>query len=320
MIRVCKFEKRGIVSGNLKDLGNSSKCWAECINPTPKELKDISSVAKIPLHDLKEALDKEERPKVSELEHYSLIVIRAPWMDHNAIKTTPITIFISKHKNNVITISLKELHSADNIRELIKTNKINMYKESISFFTYKFLDEIFDTYFSVLDILEEKIDHIEDVVIEKPEKMKVHDIFLVKKALIFFHKALTANREVVASIEKEYIKHIDKKNVKRFRNLYDEATQLIDMEGTYRDILTGTLDIYLSSVSNNMNKVMKTLTVGASFILIPTLISGIYGMNFYFMPEINSSLGIEFGYYFALGLMVFSVVVSYLFFKKKGWM
>ena len=95
---------------------------------------------------------------------------------------------------------------------------------------------------------------------------------------------------------------------------------MIDTEGTYRDILTGTLDVYLSSVSNNLNKVMKTLTIGASFILIPTLISGIYGMNFQYVPEMHTALGQRFGYYFALGFMVLSVVVSYLFFKKKGWL
>jgi len=103
--------------------------------------------------------------------------------------------------------------------------------------------------------------------------------------------------------------------------LYNDVTQLIDMEGTYRDILTGTLDIYLSSISNNLNQVMKTLTIVASFVLIPTLISGIYGMNFskaspYNMPELYW----QYGYFFALGLMLFSIIFTYIFFRKKGWL
>jgi len=93
------------------------------------------------------------------------------------------------------------------------------------------------------------------------------------------------------------------------------------MVGTYRDILTGTLDIYLSSISNNLNQVMKTLTIVASFVLIPTLISGIYGMNFsnaspYNMPE----LFWKYGYFFALGLMLASMILTYVFFRKKGWL
>ena len=134
-------------------------------------------------------------------------------------------------------------------------------------------------------------------------------------------KALAANREVISSIEKEYVSNIDKKNIKRFRTLYNDVTQLIDTEGTYRDILTGILDVYLSSVSNNLNKVMKTLTIGASFILIPTLIASIYGMNFntaspYNMPELLWN----YGYFFALGSMVLSVSITYIFFKRKGWL
>lgn len=320
MISVYKFQKGGVKIGSLSDLGNTSKCWAECINPTEKEIKDISEKAKIPIPILREVLDREERPKIAELENYSLIIVRAPWVEHDVIKTTPLSIFISKNKNNVVTISLKETASLQKVRQLVTGNNINLYKESMSYFTYRLLDEIFETYFSILDMLEEKIDKIEEKVINNPEKISAQNIFAVKKTLIFFHNALTANREVVAAIEKEYVNHIDKKNIKRFITLYDDVTQLIDMEGTYRDILTGILDIYISSVSNNLNKVLKTLTIGASFILIPTLISGIYGMNFLFIPEINTQLGQRFGYYFALGLMVLSVILSYLFFKRKGWL
>ena len=146
-------------------------------------------------------------------------------------------------------------------------------------------------------------------------------IFSIKKTLIFFHRALTANREVISSIEKEYVANIDKKNIKRFRALYNDVAQLIDMEGTYREILTGTLDIHLSSTSNNLNQAMKTLTIVASFVLVPTLISGIYGMNFvnnspYNMPELYW----QYGYFFALGLMLFSIIAVYIFFKKKKWL
>jgi magnesium transporter len=320
MIKVYKFKKEGTTQGSLSDLGNTSKCWADCINPTEKELKEISQKSKIPLNDLKEVLDREERPKVSDLENYSLIIVRVPWVEHDEILTTPLSIFISKNRNNVITITLKEISSIQKIKQLIQAKKINLYEKGISFFTYRLLDEVFNTYFSILDTLEEKIDRIEDKVIEHPDQLTCQNILSVKKTLIFFHKALTANREVIAAIEKEYISNIDKKNIKRFRTLYDDVTQFIDTEATYRDILTGTLDIYLSSVSNNLNQVMKTLTIVASFVLIPTLISGIYGMNFQFMPEIHTELGKKFGYYFALGLMAFSVIFTYLFFRKKGWM
>jgi len=321
MLKVYKFQKEGVKLGSLNDLGNHTKSWAEIVNPTKKELKDISDTSKIPLHELKKVLDPEERPKVSDLENYSLIIVRTPLFENNDIITTPIAIFISKNKNNILTITLKEIMSFQKIKQLITDRKIDIHDKGISFLTYRILDQVLDSYFSILDDLEEKIDYIEDRVVENPDKLTVEHIFSVKKTLIFFHRALTANREVITAIEKEYVANIDKKNIKRFRSLYNDVTQLIDMEGTYRDILTGTLDIYLSSVSNNLSQVMKTLTIIASFVLIPTLISGIYGMNFssnspYNMPELMW----EYGYFFALGLMATSIIGTYIYFRKKGWM
>tara|TARA_Y100000310_G_C20566424_1_gene755720 strand:+ start:4 stop:969 length:966 start_codon:yes stop_codon:yes gene_type:complete len=321
MLRVYKFQKGGVKSGSLNELGSSSICWADCVNPTKRELKDISEKAKIPLNELENVLDEEERPKVSDLENYSLIIVRTPLIERGEISTSPLSVFISKNKNNIITITLKEVNPIQKIKQLVAAKKIDLKDKGVSFFTYRLLDEVLDAYFSILDNLEEKIDKIEDSVVKSPDKLTVQHIFSVKKTLIFFHRALTANREVITAIEKEYVANIDKKNIKRFRALYNDVTQLIDTEGTYRDILTGTLDIYLSSVSNNLGQVMKTLTVISAFVLIPTLISGIYGMNFstdssYNMPELYW----QYGYFFALGLMLISMIVVYIFFRKKGWM
>ena len=320
MLKVYRFEKRGVKSGSLNDLGNTSICWTDCVNPTNKELKDISEKAKISLNELKKVLDEEERPKVSDLENYSLIIVRTPFVEHHNISTTPMAIFISKNKNNIITITLKETDPIKKIKQLVNSKKIDLTNKSISFLTYKILDEVLNSYFLAMDELDEKIDMIEDRVIGKPDKITVENIFSVKKTLIYFHRALTANREVISSIEKEYVADIDKKNIKRFRALYNDVTQLIDTEATYRDILTGTLDIYLSSVSNNLGQIMKTLTVISAFVLIPTLISGVYGMNFtrnqYNMPELYW----QYGYFFALGLMAFSIIAMYIFFRRKGWL
>ncbi len=321
MLRVYKFQKGGVKSGSLNELGSSSICWADCVNPTKRELKDISEKAKIPLNELENVLDEEERPKVSDLENYSLIIVRTPLIERGEISTSPLSVFISKNKNNIITITLKEVNPVQKIKQLVAAKKIDLKDKGVSFFTYRLLDEVLDAYFSILDNLEEKIDKIEDSVVKSPDKLTVQHIFSVKKTLIFFHRALTANREVITAIEKEYVANIDKKNIKRFRALYNDVTQLIDTEGTYRDILTGTLDIYLSSVSNNLGQVMKTLTVISAFVLIPTLISGIYGMNFstdssYNMPELYW----QYGYFFALGLMLISMIVVYIFFREKGWM
>ena len=127
---------------------------------------------------------------------------------------------------------------------------------------------------------------------------------------------MTADREVISNIERGMAKFINKNNVAKYRPLYDDIIQLIDMETTYREILTGTLDIYMSSVSNNMNVIVKKITAYGSLILVPTLIAGVYGMNFSNMPELDW----KYGYYFALCLMLFSIIGLYIYFEKKDWL
>lgn len=207
--------------------------------------------------------------------------------------------------------------SVEKIRNLISTNAAyaKLLEKGTGFFVCRLLDEILNSFFTVLDDIEENISRIEDIVFEKADRKTIKQIFKIKKTLIYSHKALTANREVITAIEKEYLLNISKKDIRLFRVLYNDVVQLIDMESTYRDVLTGTLDIYLSSVSNNLNVVIKKLTAMASFVLIPTLIASIYGMNFKFMPELYW----KYGYYVSLGLMIISIVGMYLYFRRKGW-
>ena len=151
--------------------------------------------------------------------------------------------------------------------------------------------------------------------IDIPTKKLAEKVFTVKKELIRINKSASANREMVGCIEKEYITQIPKKHMKEFRDVYNDCVQVREIGETYRDIVTGILDVYLSSVSTNLNITIKKITSYEALILIPTLISGIYGMNFQFMQEI----GWQYGYGFALGLMALSVIVLYIYFKKLDW-
>ena len=316
MITAYQHKKGRVVKGGLENLSKSSIfVWIDAFEPTKKELKRIANASGIPLRDLKIAVEEEERPKIIDLEGpFSLIIFGSPSFEKDEITTTPVFIYISKARNYVITIRNKDTKSISKIKEVIETKK-NLVDRGSSYFLYRLLDEILNTYFFVLDDVEARIDKIEDNVVKTPGIGIVEDIFETKKTLIYFTKTITANREVIASIGREYLPDIDKKIAKQFITLYNDTVQLVDMSSTYRDILTGTLDTYLSSVSNNLNQVMKTLTVGASFVLMPTLIASIYGMNFKGMPELYWT----YGYFFALGLMVFSIFAMWLFFKRKKW-
>ena len=316
MITVLQYKKEKIEKGDLSHVRYPKTfVWVDVFEPTKKELKQISEASGILIEDLRITIDGEERPKVMDIEGpFSLIIFGAPSFEKDEISTTPVFVYVSKYHNCVITIRNRDTKSLHKLKEVIEAKK-NFFEKGSSYFVYRLLDEILNTYFMVLDDIENVIDKIEDHVVKTPSISIVEKIFETKKTLIYFTKTITANREVIASIEREYLPEIDKKMTRQFRTLYNDTVQLVDMSSTYRDILTGTLDTYLSSVSMNLNQIMKTLTVGASFILIPTLIASIYGMNFQGMPELYW----KYGYFFSLCLMVFSVFATWLFFKRKKW-
>lgn len=302
-------------SDTYLDLKTKKPIWIDCISPSKTELIKLSEKSGIDLEELRESLDEEERPRVIDTKDYSVIIFKAPLVKEDEIETTPISIFILKSKNSVITLRLKEMPAVNKIKQHFLT-KNKFLEKGVVNFVYRLLDEIINAYFVILDRMDEKIDKIEDKLMGTPKKHVVEEIFKTKKTLIYFYRGLRANREVLTSIVKEYASQIQKKDIKPFKTLYYDTIQLVDTVGTYRDILTGMLDIYLSSVSNNLNIVMKKITAWGALILVPTLISGIYGMNFTHMPELYW----KYGYFFALGLMVVSVTIMLIYFKKEDWL
>jgi len=316
MIKVLNYKKDRIIKGKLKEICYPKRfTWVDVYEPTKKELKRIADISKIPIADLKITLEEDQRPKVIDIEGpFSLIIFGTASFEKDEITTTPMFIYVSKKHNCVITVRNKETKSIKKLEKLIET-KNSLFQKGSSYFVYRILDEILNIYFEVLDDIENRIDQIEDSVVKTPDIKIVEKIFETKKTLIYFTKTMGANREVITSVEKEYLSEIDKKRAKQFRTLYNDTVQLVDMSTTYRDILTGTLDTYLSSISNNLNKIMKKLTVGASFILIPTLIASIYGMNFRGMPELYW----KYGYIFSIVLMIVSISIMYIYFKIKKW-
>ncbi|MBN2368158.1 magnesium/cobalt transporter CorA [Candidatus Woesearchaeota archaeon] len=317
MINLTYLSDGKVMHGSLDEIGKiKSEVWIKCISPSKAELKEISEKTGIAYEDMARAIDENERPGIYDFEEYSVLTFHAPFLNKNKnYVTVPVTIII---KNNVILLlSTRALESLQNIELLDDRKKIDVLEHDVTFTIYIILSEIVNHFFRISDELDDAVDRIEETVFRKHTERTVKAIFSLKKTLIYFHKSLTGNREVITGIEKQFLKEIKGRNLKKFRYLYNDVIQLIDMVATYRDILTGSLDIYLTSVSNDLNEIVRKLTVMAAFVMVPTLISGIYGMNFQYMPEIHN-WGI-YGYPFALGMMVLSIIITYIFFKRRGW-
>ncbi len=287
--------------------------WIDCVQPTDREFSQLAEKTGIPIEELKDSVDPFKRPHVIPGESWSLIIFRAPYHDADRMLTTPVGVFL--FKRDIITIHTQPIQALDEFRSLPDAQRLLIFRRGAPYFVYRFMDAAIGDFFTMLDMVGDELDTIEEQVLTEPTKLVTKKIFILKRALIYSHKALTANRDVITAIEKEYLREFQKQDLRVFRDLYNDTAQLIDLVTTYRDVLTSVLDMYLSSVSNNLNKIVKTLTIISAFVLVPTLIAGIYGMNFHFMPELSWKLG----YPFALGVMVVSVSLLYTYFRKQGW-
>jgi magnesium transporter len=293
---------------------DASGAWLDYNNPSKEELSELSKKTGVTLHDLRIALDSLKRPRIIPRDKYSIITFKYAHWDGHEIKTPTFGIIIGT--DFLITTHREHIKAIDEFNLLNHEQQVELFKQGLDYIVFEILSNIFTESFFMLEGIEEEMDHLENQVIRNPKEIVIHRIFKLKKALIFFHKAMSANKEVTALIEKRYVKQIRKQNIDHFAELYYDSTELIDIEGTYREILTGSLDMYLSSVSNNLNEVMKKLTVYASYILVPTFIAAVYGMNFKYMPELSWKVG----YAFSIMLMVASISFMYFLFKRKGWM
>ena len=172
-----------------------------------------------------------------------------------------------------------------------------------------------DNYFIILEGIGEVLEELEDNVVLNPTSEIVHSIHQLKRNLIVLRKSIWPLREILSTLEKTESDLIKNTSV-YFRDVYDHTIQVIDIIETYRDLVTGMLDIYLSSVSNRMNQIMKVLTIIATIFMPLTFIAGIYGMNFKYMPELECKLG----YPLVLILMLLIGVNMIIYFRRKKWL
>jgi magnesium transporter len=203
----------------------------------------------------------------------------------------------------------------DFVRERIRKAKGRIRKSGCDYLTYALIDAIVDHYFVVLERLGEKIERLEEDLLDDVQPATLQSIHHLKRELIFFRKQVWPLREILNTLMKEETSLIKETSQIFLRDLYDHTIHVIDTIESFRDVLSGMLDLYLSTVSNRMNEVMKVLTIMATIFIPLTFIAGIYGMNFEFMPELKWPWA-----YPALWLMLIAIFISMLlWFKRKKW-
>jgi magnesium transporter len=210
----------------------------------------------------------------------------------------------------------KEGDVFDPVRERIRTGQGRIRKMGPDYLAYSLIDSIVDNYYSVLERLGEEIELIEDQLVTDPTPAPLRVIHRLKRDMIFLRKSVWPLREVIGGLERGESSLITDSTVIYLRDIYDHTIQVIDTIETFRDMLSGMLDIYLSSSSNRLNSVMKVLTVIATIFMPLSFIVGLYGMNFKFMPELEWRWG------YPVVLIVMAVIAAWMLilFKRKKWL
>ena len=257
-----------------------------------------------------------QRPKMEDFDDYIFVVLRMLRFDDRENETRTEQISIILGADFVVSFQEREGDVFDTIRERLRNNKGRIRKQGADYLAYTLIDAIVDNYFMVLEKLGEIIEEVEDKLVANPTSETLQTIHDLKREMIFLRKSVWPLREVINRLERSESPLIHKSTWVYLRDVYDHTIQVMDAVETFRDMLSGMLDIYLSSVSNRMNEVMKVLTVIATIFIPLTFLAGIYGMNFRYMPELEQA----WSYPAVLILMLVIALVMIVYFRRKKWM
>jgi len=266
---------------------------------------------------MEDIMNTDQRPKMEDYADYLYIVLKMLYYNEkeNKISTEQVSLIVAPH----IVVSFQEGLEGDvfgPLRERLKNDKGRIRKMGADYLAYSMIDAVVDSYFMILEKLGEKIELLEEELISDPKMGTLHEIHYLKREMIFLRKAVWPLREVISMLVRGESALIHDSMKIYLRDVYDHTIQVIDTIENLRDMVSGMLDIYLSSVSNRLNAVMKVLTIIATIFIPLTFIVGVYGMNFKYMPELEWRFG-----YPMIWLIMLAIGISMLIlFRKKNWL
>jgi len=285
-------------------------------------IQNVDVVEKIGRHfnlhplAIEDIVNTGQRPKMEDFGDYLFVVLKMLHYDEqeNGVKAEQVSLILGP----TWVISFQESWGDvfDSVRERIRGDKGRIRKMGADYLAYALIDAVVDNYFMILEKVGEDIEEIEDELVTNPVPETLQTLHNLKRQMIFLRKSVWPLREVISRLERWESPLIQKSTHIYLRDVYDHTIQVIDAVETFRDMLSGMLDIYLSSVSNRMNEVMKVLTIIATIFIPLTLVAGLYGMNFRYMPELEW----PWSYPLVLLVMLTIGVLMVMYFRKKRWL
>lgn len=271
---------------------------------------------------LEDIVNVPQRPKVEQYEDQLVIIARmvTPKENGRGFYSEQVSFILGKYY--ILTVQEEPEHDTFNpVRERVRTGKGTIRKQGADYLAYALLDTVIDGFFPILEAYGEHIEELEDEVVSNPTHQTLEKIHAMKRELLTLRRSIWPQRDAINCLIRDYSDMISTDVQIYLRDCYDHAVQVLDMVETYRELTSSLMDVYLSSVSNKMNEIMKLLTVISSIFIPLTFIAGVYGMNFnpdespFNMPELEW----YWGYPACWALMITVASGLIYFFWKRGW-
>ncbi|MCM3783299.1 magnesium/cobalt transporter CorA [Neobacillus mesonae] len=253
--------------------------------------------------------DEEQRPKLEIYESHYFIVVNSIRFDDEEIFLRAVNVFLGRHY--IITVTKQKINE-------LRTLKPILWEEEVSTpdrFLYFLIDSIVDNYFTVGDRLEARIEKLEEDILMHTKKSHLSEIIGLRSEILWLKKALAPQKEVINTLNKKDLRLIDDQLQKYFSDIYENAVKISETFDTFRDLMGNLREAYQSSISNRANEIMRVFTAITTVFMPLTLITGIYGMNFTNMPELDY----KYSYFIVIGIIAVLGLSMYLIFRKKDW-
>jgi len=289
--------------------------WVDLQEPTPEECKVLDEVFSVHPLAIEDTFAEVHHPKVDEYDEQLFIIVHGVRFDVPSERLVTSKLSVVLGRNYLITHHAAPLASIDVAREQCRRDLNPAMPKGADFLLHQILDKLFERYFPNLEMLQDKIQLVEAEVFHEPTQDTLSRIFQLKRDVLDVRRVCTPQREIANRLSRGEFDLIGRKASVYFRDIYDDLYRLVDVSYFYQDMVQATLDAYLNAVSNKLNETMRRLTVIGAVLMPLTLVTGIYGMNFHYMPE----LGYRYGYFTVLGLMLALSVGLIVWFKHKGW-
>lgn len=288
--------------------------WVDVSHPTHEDFETLQREFGFHHLAIEDCQHGHQRPKVDEYQGYYFIVLyEAEIVEEKRLELRELMIFLGR--NYLVTVHNQSIRATATAERLWR-GWADLAERGTGLLAYLMIDSIVDDYMPLIDGMSDSLDDIEEQIFSEQHQASFEEIFRIKKQLLFLRRAVVPLRDVFNTLMRREQAIFSRETMIYFQDVYDHLIRVADSIDTLREIVGSTIDAYLSISGNRMNFVMKRLTSISAILMSITLIAGIYGMNFKFMPE----LGMRYGYVGALVSMLGTGLALYIYFRRIKWL